>query len=237
MQKLEVDSRQLDDLETKYLAFLQDVSLYPMKESSHQRGRNGLYDFTLQFHGDGISIEFPNAYGCYYRGKSKFLSLQWGDRAIDDAVAEVQRFCPNVSRKQIRLALRDLMIKMFQEQAVREDANIESSETPSSEENGELETILEVLDTSNVRQELLETIRQLRALAVPQIVYVPLEGLNSTSNLRIGDVELHHRGSQNELDKVLSAIEQRQGQDSVTYARRELECAMSLPPFVRPQMG
>lgn len=116
------------------------------------------------------------------------------------------------------------MIRMFEEQTVREDADIEPSETPNSEESGELEAILEVLDTSSVREELVETIQKLAALAVPQVVYVPLEGLNLTGDLRMGDIELHHRdrGNQNEFDRALSAATEQQGRDSFASTLRQL---------------
>ena len=225
MQKLNADSKQLNNLETKFLAFLKDVSLRPMEKALRQRGRDGLHSLTLRFQGSGVSLERPNCHGRYVDSKSRSLSLQWGDEALNHAVAEAQRFCPNVSRKQIRMTLRRLMIRMFDEQAVREDTDTDSPKRPDPEESSELETILAILDPSGVRQELFEMIQQLRSLPAAQIVYVPIEGLSLTDILGIGDVELHHLGKQSELDKTLIAREERQGKESVAHARRALKRA------------
>jgi hypothetical protein len=179
---------------------------------------------TLRFKGNGVRLEEPNCYGCYSRGKSKALSLQWGDDALDSAVVEAQKLCPNVSADRIRTALRDLMIKMFHEQAVRDGSSAGAPESTGSEKNGELDTILEILDVSGVRPLLLETIQQLQSLAVTQIVYVPIEGLHLSDSMTIGNVVLHQRGDQSELDQAIAVIE-RQDEKSVAYAYGALKNA------------
>jgi hypothetical protein len=113
------------------------------------------------------------------------------------------------------------MLKIFHEQAVREDADTVGEDT-DAEVNGELETILDILDTSNIGQELLETIRWLRSLAVPQIVYVPIEGLKLSSSLTIEEVELHPRNERSALDQTLGAVEESQGEVSASYIHKAL---------------
>lgn len=215
-KKAKLEPRQLKHLETKFLEFLEDVSLRGAK--SRRRGRDGLYHLTLRFQGKGARLEEPNCYGYYFsRGKSKALSLQWGDDALDGAVVEAQKLCPNVSADRIRTTLRDLMIKMFQEQAVCDGSSASAPESTVSKENRGLGTILEILDVSGVGPLLLEAIQQLGSLAVKQIVYVPIEGLHLLDSMTIGDVVLHQRGDQSELDQAIAVVG-RQDKETVAYA-------------------
>lgn len=214
MRESEVRPEQLKSLETKFCAFLKDVSFRSHTGSRRNCGPDGLYHTTLRFQDGAVQFEEPNRYGPYFRrGSPKPLSLEGGDEALDSAVAEAQRLCPCVSEKLIKKALRDLMVELFDRQVV------------SGEVDGELETILDILDTSNIGQELLETIQWLRSLAVPQIVYVPIEGLNLSGSLIIGEVELHHRNGQSELDQMLRIVEEKQGEESTSYTRDALKYA------------
>ena len=116
------------------------------------------------------------------------------------------------------------MIKMFHDQAVCDGSSAGVPESTDSEENGELDTILEVLDISGVRPLLLETIQQLQSLAVRQIIYVPIEGLHLSGSMAIGDIVLHQRSDQNELDEAITVAE-RKDKESVAYAHGVLKNA------------
>ncbi len=156
----------------------------------------------------------------YSCGRSKFLRLKWDEEALDNAVAAAQRLCRGVSESQITVALRDLMVKMFEEQAVAEDVDVGDVEL---EADGELDTILDVVDTSNLSQELLETVQWLRSLAVLQIVYIPIEGLSVSSGVTIGEVKLHPRNRRSELDRILATVEESPEGTSLSYIRETME--------------
>jgi hypothetical protein len=179
-QSVKVEPSQLKNLEREFLAFLQDVSLR-----------------------DRADKEKPLIYlgRCYGRNCA---NLQWGIAPLTRARDAAQKLCPNVSGKRISNTLRDLMIKMFEDQTASADADPEM--------DADLESIVEILDTSNVQQELAEVIELLKSQARSQMVFVPIEGLDlKTSNLTIGAVELHNRHSTSELDNALRSLEERMG--------------------------
>ena len=140
-QDTDIGPEQLKSLERKFCAFLEDVSL----KRRHEKPREYLM----------------RAYGPH------FATLQWGENAFYEATIAAQRLCPNISTRQIAEGLRNLMVKMFEDQAVRENGTTHS----------ELESIAEIIDTSNVTQHITQVILSLRRLARPQVVFVPIEGL------------------------------------------------------------
>lgn len=179
-QSTEVEPRQLKNLERKFLAFLQDVSLRPGPKRLHIYG------------------------GRTYGRNCAFLG--WGDETFSDVIAATRKLCPNISDKRIANVLRDLMVKIFEDQAVSENADPEA--------DADLEAIIEVLDTSNIRQELLEVVQSLRRQERPQVVFVPIEGLTlKKDNLTVGTVVLRCRHQESELDRALRSLEERVGKE------------------------
>lgn len=196
-QDANIRPKELRGLERKFCAFLEDVSLKRRHEKPH--------------------VYLRRAYGPHC------AMLQWGEDSFFEVVAAAQKLCPNISTRQIAKALRDLMVKMFEDQAVREDGTADF----------ELESITEILDTSNVDQGALQVVLSLRRLAKPQVVFVPIEGLTlKVRSLPIGSITLHPRSSASELDQALRDIEERIGrdiasleadlQDATCYARVEV---------------
>lgn len=189
-QDTRTESKQLEALERKFCAFLQDVSLKHEWEKPH--------------------VHINRTYG------RNFAFLQWGDETLNNAIAATRRLCPSISDKLITKALRDLMIEIFESQTVSENADPKA--------DADLESIAEILDTSNVKQELVEVILRLRIQARPQIVFVPIEGLHlKTSELAVGSVVLHHRHDKSELDCALRSLEDRIGKQSASSVWADLK--------------
>jgi hypothetical protein len=161
-------------------------------------------------------IKKRNLYGQAYGANCAFL--QWDDEPIADAIAATRRLCPQISDKLIKNSLRDLMVKLL-EDAISEKAHLEAI--------ADLPSIADVLDTTDLETKLIELVESLRAHALPQIVYVPIEGLElKTDRLHVGTVTLHNRDQEEELDVFLESLKSRIGGD-LLYVIKELESAKS----------
>ena len=228
MKETKIEPKRLRNLEAKFRAFLQDVSL-KSDSGDRRKGPDGLLHLDFQILSDGSArLQEPNRHGYYHTSKSKLLCLQWGDEALTAAVQEAQKLCPNISEKTIQQTLRDLMVKIFNEQVVTKNADpyADPNEASASEENGELETIVELLDLSDLAQRLARTVEWLRSLARPQMVYVPLEGLKiGGDSLILGDVKFHSRSRHQEsnLDRLLRDLEEQRGDTNIPYIRESLK--------------
>lgn len=216
MSNSTIRPKQLQSLKEKFEAFLQSVSLRSDK-GERRRGSDGLIHAQLRFLADGSAeIVEPNRRGSYSSNDGKFLSLRWDDdQALEKLVFGLQRLCPNVSNPVIRETSISLMKKLFDEQVVGKNVDIN--------ERGELDAILGVLDVSNLEQELTEVVQWLRSQAVPQVVYVPVEGLKVSGSLTIGNVELHSRDPNNELDRLLESVKTQLGEGTAYYAHEALQ--------------
>jgi hypothetical protein len=206
------------------VAFMGAVSLRP-REAARRRAPDGLYHVTLRLGPDRAFIDEPNSHGCYRRGNSACMALCWESEHLEAAVTEAEKLCLGVSRDRLRVALRQLMIDTFEDQAVR-GTSMSDGPCPAASEAAGLDSILDVVDISGVRQPLVETIEELRPLAVPQVVYVPIEGLRMSGSMTVGEVELHERVAGCELDSVVPLLSDddqesvlRALQDSTCYAR------------------
>jgi len=195
-QDANIRHEQLKGLERKFFAYLEDVSLKRRHERPHE--------YLGRAYGPHCSV------------------AQWGEDSFFEVIAAAQKLCPNISTRQITKALRDLMVKMFEDQTIRDNGTADF----------ELESITEILDTSNVAQDILQTVLSLRKLAQSQVVFVPIEGLAlKIRSLAVGRVTLHLRSNDSELDQVLKDMEERierdmdslkeDLQDATCYARVE----------------
>ncbi len=179
-----INLKKLEGLKHKFLDFLKDVSLKRKHEKS--------YEYLAQSYG-------PHG-----------TTLQWGDISYSEAITSVQKLCPNISTKQIAKSLSGLMIKIFDEQVVEENATGDF----------ELETISEVLDLSNIASDLSQMISSLRKLARQQVILVPIEGLKMKVNsLEVGTVTFYPRSNESELNMKLKDIEQHYGEDTKSISR------------------
>lgn len=193
------------------------------RKSKPQRGPDGLYHANLKFLTSGVTLEEPNRHRSYSSGKHKFLSLQWEDGPLDAAVAEAKKLCPNVSEKLIKQTLRQLMVKTFEDQKVNKDPEVQDQEEDEHEE-GEIDSILDVLDVSQIDKQLIDVIERLNNQAIPQTVYVPIEGIELDSSVTIGEVEFHRNNEESELSQLIATIEERDRSNSA-YARTTTENA------------
>jgi hypothetical protein len=195
-QNASIQPAALRDLERKFCAFLEDVSLKRRREKARRYSRT---------------------YGPHH------ATLQWGEESFFEVITAAQKLCQNISPRQVAKAMRDLMVKMFEAQAARE----------GDAADFELESITEILDTSNVDQDVLQAVLSLKSLAQPQVVFVPIEGLAlKVGSLTVGSITLHPRSSASELDQALRDIEERierdiasleaDLQDAACYARVEI---------------
>jgi hypothetical protein len=90
-----INPKELEGLEHKFSAFLNDVSLL----RRHKR----LYENLARSYGPHCT------------------TLQWGEIPYSEAIVSAQKLCPNISAKQIGKSLCDLMIKIFEDQVVAEN--------------------------------------------------------------------------------------------------------------------
>ena len=130
-------------------------------------------------------------------------TLQWGDISYSEAIVSVQKLCPNISTKQIAESLRDLMIKIFEDQVVAENGTADF----------ELESITEVLDLSNIASDISQMVSSLRKLERRQVIFVPIEGLTvKVNSLEVGTVTFYPRSDASELNQVLKDIKEQYGE-------------------------
>lgn len=213
--------KRIGPFKSKFLDFLAAVSLRSDLKRQPQRGPDGLYHLNLNFLTTGnVVLEEPNLYGYFSSGKHQFLSLQWEDEPLDTAVAEAKKLCPNISDRLIRQTLRQLMIKLFVEQKVDEPSDGQQQEEDGDEqESGEIESIREVLDVSQIDGQLEDVIKWLNGQAIQQTVYVPIEGVGLSGSITLGEVEFHRNGEKSELDQLITTIdEQDQGDGELARA-------------------
>jgi hypothetical protein len=171
----DIQSEQIHGLERKFRDFLKDVSLYRETKKDHE-------------------------YMGLVHTKSK-ATLQWGDTAFREAITATQKLCPNISRRRIGTALRDLMVETVKSQVERGDLQL----------GEEIESVADVLDLSKIEGELSKLVQSLNEDAQPQIVLVPVEGLVlNVKSLIIGRVAFYARDPKaNELDQALQNLEER----------------------------
>lgn len=181
-----------------------------------RRFRDFLEDVSLKCGYEKTNLHMGRVYG------PRSAMLQWEEGPFSAVITATQELCPTISDRQIARALRNLMVEMFESQAVSEDGIADR----------ELESITEVLDTSCVGEEISQMVSSLNELARTHVVFVPIEGLALTVNsLEIGDVKFYPRTSASELDQTLLDIEERAKRvdhletdlrDATCYARVEV---------------
>jgi hypothetical protein len=213
------------DLERMFVAFMRAVSLRPI-ETVRRRAPDGLYHITLRSGPVGVVIEEPNSHGCYRMGNSPWMTLCWESEHLEAAVIEVEKLCPGVSRDRLRVALRQLMVDAFENKVASGTPMPGTPRTADSEHPAGLDSILDLVDISDLSRQLVRTVEDLKLLAVPQAVYVPIEGLRMSGSMTVGEVELHERVAGCELDSVVPLLSDddqesvlRALQDSTCYAR------------------
>lgn len=204
--------RQLQAFKGAFLEFIKDVSLRSDTAFKPTYGPDRLYHFNLNLLASGsLAFEEPNRHGSYSIGNQHDLSLQWEDASLSKAVIEVKRLFPNILDATIRENIRQLMIKVFDDQMVKKEAVSEQEEEKGTQDNsnGEIPSILEVLDITQIDTELTRVTEWLRNLAVLQTVYIPITGVELQSRLTIGDVEFHPNDEDRELYKLIVALEEK----------------------------
>ena len=182
--------RKLEVLERRFLDFLTDAGVGRKAVKRHQ--------------GPAFMIA----------GQAVFL--QWGDEALDPAVAAAQELCPFVSQRMAARALSDLVKELFVARAPSENAMPEIAE--------ELYSVADLIDMSGIRPELVELVGKLKALQRAQLVFVPIEGLDlHVHEMRVATVTLHRHEDGCALDRALSNLTSEIGERSVnsilTYFR------------------
>lgn len=218
MSRSAIGAKRIASFQREFLNFLAAVSLRRADLTRQpQLGRDGLYHVNLKFSVGGVTLEEPNHHGFYSGGKHRFLSLQWEDEPLDTAIAEAQKLCPNVSDKLIRQTLRQLMVKIFEDQKVNKSSDGRQHEEDGAEQkSGEIESILEVLDVSQIDGQLIEIMERLCSQAIPQTVYVPIEGVELRSSITFGEVRFHHYNEESELGQLIATIERRDQSNSAS---------------------
>jgi hypothetical protein len=141
------------------------------------------------------------------------MMLQWGDKSYSEAIESVQKLCPNISTTQIAKSISQLMRKIFQNQAVGENGTSDN----------ELESIVEIMDTSHIASEIAQLISNVRKYSRRQIVLVPIEGLKmGIKSLAVGTVVFHTRSGENELDQSLENLK-KDMEDEITSIEKDLK--------------
>ncbi|MBK8905442.1 MAG: hypothetical protein IPM53_29940 [Anaerolineaceae bacterium] len=218
-------AQRIQPFKSKFLEFLAAVSLRSDRNRQPKRAPDGLIHFNLKILSNGgPSLEDPNLHGYYSRGEHQFLSLQWEDEPLDTVVADAKKLCPNVSEKLIRQTLRQLMIKIFEDQKVNKDPDAPHQDEEAEQEGGEIDSILEVLEVSQIDEQLIDAIEWLKSQTIPQTVFVPIEGIELNGSVTIGDVEFHRNHEESELSQLITAIEERDRSSSES-ARKAVENA------------
>ncbi|RME12438.1 MAG: hypothetical protein D6816_00975 [Bacteroidetes bacterium] len=214
-------TRRIQPLKDKFLEFLAAVALRPDRKKQYTPGPDGLYHVNLNSLASGVSLEESGKHGYYSSGRHNFLSLQWDEKSLDAAVTEAKKLCPNVSGKLIKKTLRQLMVNIFEEQKVNKDPDVQQDEEDDQEE-GIIDSILEVLNVSQIDALLIDVIEWLNNQAIPQTVYVPIEGIELSGTITIGDVEFHQNREDSELNQLIDTIEKRD-QSNSDAARESIE--------------
>ena len=154
---------QIQILKMKLEAFLRTVSLRS-DWTWQPQSSDDLVRMRLQVGSQGVKMVFPNMRGSYNIPKNKFLSLQWENtKALADLVAYLHALCPNVLDAVIRETCIDLMQHLF-------NKTIETGKNIDTNEDGEIDSIYELLDLSDIDQYLEDTLKSLRQLTVPQVI-------------------------------------------------------------------
>ena len=110
--------------------------------------------------------------------------LAWSDRPYQVAIDEVEKACPQVSRKTIADAVMSSMIKLFEEQAVREDAGPEAE--------AHLNSIRSILDEEAICNEVCQLVESLRSRIRPITVLLQMKGaVLKVPRLELGDAVLY----------------------------------------------
>lgn len=208
-----------------FLNFLAAVALRSDHNRQPKRGDDGLIHVNLKLLANGgMTLEEPNRHGYYSSGKHHFLSLQWEDEPLDRAVAEAKKTCPNVSNQLIKQTLRQAMIRLFNNQVVNDNPEAKEQSEETEQEGGEFDSILEILDVSQIDALLIDVLNWLNNQVIPQTVYVPIEGIDLRGTITIGDVEFHQNREDSELNQLIDTIEERDRSNS-DAARESVENA------------
>lgn len=151
---------------------------------------------TIQCHfGRGDHVFLGRSYG----GNNALLA--WSNHPYQAAIDAVRNVCPQVSRKTTSRILRDSMVKLFEEGAVRKDAD------PGAEAH--LDSILPVLDREAISDEVFRLIESLRSRIQPLTAFVLMHGVElKVPRLDIGEAVLYpsQYGPLHDLAKDTQAI-------------------------------
>ncbi len=110
--------------------------------------------------------------------------LGWSDKPYQDAIEAVQQLCRTVSKKTIARVLNDSMVRLFEQHAVRENAD--------PEVEAHLDSILHILDRSAIEKEVIRFLDFLKSQVQWYTVLIPIEGVElKLAELKIGEAILY----------------------------------------------
>jgi hypothetical protein len=190
---INIEPRKLEQLEGQFRAFLQATSLSEYEDRK---------DHLLI----GRSYGHNNAF------------LTWSHQPYQDVIDAIKQLGLKVSDKTIGKALSDSMVRLFEDQAVREDAD--------SEVEAHLDSILPILDSLAVRAKLKELVDRLSSLVKTHTVFIPVDGveLKGLGRLPIGEVTLFPSDCGPVADVLLPQELHTAARDSIEKAMKAVKC-------------
>ena len=194
----EIPQGKLRGLEAKFHNLLKHTSLQDGNHAPITKSDDNLYHVGLMSGPTGVWLEEPNRRRLVREGESepRWCQLVCSENEVTDVVKVIMELCPGISKGRVERSLMDLVESMFVDAASRQEI------APP------LESVLDVIDESEIGPGLEKVVLDLNSNRVPQIVYVPIEGVDfDMPTTTIGEVTLHRRNGASELDKVLQALE------------------------------
>lgn len=125
--------------------------------------------------------------------------LGWGNHPYEAAINAAQGVLPKVSKKTIASALQNAVVKLFEDEAVKKDADPEAE--------AHLDDLLQILPSKAVTEEVEKLLGFLETRVRDFTVFIPVEGVElKTSQIEIGAHRLHRYGGRR--DPLRSILDQ-----------------------------
>ena len=207
-EQSEIPQGKLRVLETKFCNLLKNACLQDDQDMPYKKGDDNLYHYVLMSGPTGVWIEEPNCRRMVCNGETgpRLCQLVFSENEVAAVVKVAMELCPGVSKNRVERALLGLVESMLVDAGPRQEIALP------------LESILDVIDDSGIGPGLGKVISDLNRNRVPQIVYVPIEGVEfDMPKTTIGKVTLHRRHGTSELDALLQVLETR-----TEHSRRDL---------------
>lgn len=230
----------LEGARRNYVAFLNYVRLLP-RDAPREHDVDGLHHAELRTGQQSLLLD-PYRLNIRTDQPPDWFVLSWQNeealRALSSTVTSLGTFCNGVSRRAIRESLLGLLSEFLEEERLSDkvftELNKQTDGGSMKATNGI--SIGPFLTLPDLRQRLHNLVMRLLKRVTPYVVFVPVEGLELSRSIKVGDVSFEVREIDSEIEEMMDIMQEMEGTKSIKWIREEVIPERDVKCFARTEI-